>query len=358
MKKILIIGNKNPFENKGGVEFVVESIAERIKNDFNVYIICNGKEEKEYELNNIYIHQLKLNPLIAISDFEYAFRIYKQVKKIDPDLIIDNGCISFLNNPDKNKTISIAHGTNYGNYLSIKIDSLERLFAKSYRFFWAVIQRKYLKKCFRVVAVSYKVKTELVNFYKIDTKNIDVIDNGTYIKLSKEEKIKIINKKTNNNAIFVSTNHQWKGIKIVESIAKKLPMINFLICGSTYKPNMENIQYKGLLNQSNLKNQMIQCDFFIFPSQYEGQSLAILDALATGLPVIISKESDPGIIKDFENGFIIEDQNIEDYINKVKGLYSDFRVIKNIRENNINLMENYYWEKQAKKYLDLINSLL
>jgi glycosyltransferase involved in cell wall biosynthesis len=179
------------------------------------------------------------------------------------------------------------------------------------------------------------------------------------INISKSEEIKILKKPIKRNIIFISTAHEWKGIRILEKIAQRLKNYNFFVCGYDYKPNLKNVKYLGLLNEGGLKKAIYNSDVFIFPSQYEGQSLAILDSLAMGLPIIISKESDPIIAKNGENGFIIKNRtDISEYIKKIDFLFSNPELIQSMKAKNIELMRNYTWKKQGGKYLKLVREII
>lgn len=354
MKKVLIVANIDPFKYYWWVEFVCKSIAEEIKEFYEVIIVCRWNKNDSYQNNwmNIFSYKIFWFPLIW--DFQYAVKINKLIDYIKPDLIIDNGSLSFLSSNKWVKIISIAHGTNYYNYKTRKIN-LKTI----YRLLWSFIQKQYLKKVLNIISVADKVKEELMDdFYKIPDKKIKVINNWTYINIDRDLQNKIINKEFSYKWIFISNNHKIKGLDVVERISIKFEKITFYICWSEYDTKIKNMKYLWKLNHDNLREKMIESDFFIFPSIYEWQSLAVLDALACGLPVILSKASDPWIIENKKNWYIIHDSEVESYKKAIEDLYNSKDKIKEIRKNNIELMKNYTWRIQWKKYLDFINEIL
>lgn len=351
---ILIISNKNPFTYTGGVEIVVNKLAKGLSKFFKIYIICTTNKSKQKVFKGgIEVFFITKGKIPLISDIRYALKIRKLTNRLNPSLTIDNGCLSFLNNTSRSKIISIAHGTNQGNYKSITINHPKDLFSKIYRYFWVLVQKYYLKRCNKIIAISERIKNEIVQYYKIKDSHIEVINNGTFIDLSTSDIKEILNKKIEKNIIFVSTDHRWKGIEIIEKIAEQLKEYHFFVCGYPYKSNLPNISYEGLLSETDLKRLMKKSDCFILPSKYEGQSLALLDALAMGLPVIISRNSDPSIIKNNINGFLVG-RDVNSFINTIRSLYKNLNNFKKIKKNNIMLMKQYTWDIQIEKYLKII----
>ena len=352
MKKIVIVANIDPLKNFWGVEFVCKSIAYKLSTKYEVFIISRWSEDIEYRQDNITVIQWGVFSFPVFWDFAYARFVDKITKKINPDLLIDNGSLSFLTRNNVFKLISIVHGTNFFNLKSrnIEFSSIDKYV---YRFFWSLIQRNHLKNIDYCIAVSFNVWSELQShFYKIDPKKIKVIDNWTYIFQWTPRT------HFSHSAIFISNNHQWKWVKIIEKVATNFPFINFKIIWEKYTSSIPNIVYLWKKNHSEILEELLKSDFFIFPSIYEWQSLAVLDALASWLPVILSEASDPGIIENWKNGYIVPTHDVPAYERAIKDLYENIEKFKNMSKNNVELMKNYTWEKQSEKYLDFINTII
>lgn len=356
MKKILIAAYKDPFTYKWWMEIVAKKIAEWLQNNYDIHVCFQWPENSISTYQNIHTYSYRSFPM-GIGDIIYAYQVKKLTQEINPDLLIDNTCVSFLNNTLQTKTISIIHGTSYGNFLTITLHSIKSIFAKIYRYFWVMIQSYYLKKCSYVVAISQRMKSEIIRYYRIDPEKVVTIENWTFINLDTDEENQIINKKLSRKIIFVSTDHKWKWIHIIESVAKAFPSIVIEVYWYNYVSSIHNIHYKWLANEKELFIAMKDCDLFLLPSQYEGQSLAILDALAIWLPVLTSKNANPSIMIDGENGYIVDNIDTQ-YIEKINYLYENFEKIKTIRKNNIALMKNYHRSHQVDSYLQFIHSIL
>jgi len=74
------------------------------------------------------------------------------------------------------------------------------------------------------------------------------------------------------------------------------------------------VSYKGFTKPEGVQETLIDYDYFIFPTYYEGEGFpgALVDALSTGLPIIASDWKYNGeIVKNNENGFLYEVRNVE-----------------------------------------------
>ena len=89
---------------------------------------------------------------------------------------------------------------------------------------------------------------------------------------------------------------------------------------------------------------MANSDIFVLPSLSEGFPLVILEAMASGLPIIATKVGGlPSIIHENENGFIIETKNPEQIAEKTIMLLDNKKLRNHISKNNKLKSEFYDW---------------
>lgn len=104
-----------------------------------------------------------------------------------------------------------------------------------------------------------------------------------------------------------------------------------------------------------LKNSQI----FILPSRFEGFGLAILEAMAAGVPVIASNIDGPAeIIEDNVNGLLFEKENYVELSEKILYLLENKDIRDRLSRNASNFINAYdisvMCEKYSKLYKDLI----
>ena len=107
---------------------------------------------------------------------------------------------------------------------------------------------------------------------------------------------------------------------------------------------------------------LMKCaDFFVFPSRYEACTLVVIEALASGLPVITTYQSGVSELIDSENkaGLVLE--NSED----VSGLQEAMRLLchnvdlrKRMGSNARKVAEQQNWQNVAGKYIKLFEEIV
>jgi glycosyltransferase involved in cell wall biosynthesis len=224
----------------------------------------------------------------------------------------------------------------------------QRLRNAHYKLFLAVAatieQRIYRRRGLRrVIAVSDGVRDEIVANYGVDASRIEVVVNAAddKVRLPGDQRNQIRSKQRSKLGIgdddlvllFVAAG-DWKrkGLAlIIEALARmRMPNAKLLVAGS------EDIAYYRLLSrQSGVARQVIflgsvteietvyACaDLFVYPSAYEAFPLVVLEAAATGLPMVVTRTSGTSqIVVDGDNGFVVERSAaaIADAVTKLAG---------------------------------------
>ncbi len=93
----------------------------------------------------------------------------------------------------------------------------------------------------------------------------------------------------------------------------------------------DRFYYGGVISGAEKEKALEEADIFLLPSRYgEGLPMAMLEAMAAGCVVVASEMASIGaVIKDGENGFMIEPNNVSQLAEKLKFLLSGEEDLKN-----------------------------
>lgn len=147
---------------------------------------------------------------------------------------------------------------------------------------------------------------------------------------------------------------------IIRSIAKVNNFrIHYIICGQgQLDGHLRNLSKEsGIENQVHLlgfrKDIPEICkvsDLFAFPSYREGLSVALMEAMANGLPVVCSNiRGNSDLIEDGKGGYLVEPADVEGFAKYIKGLIEDSRLRSEFGDFNHKKIENYSIENVLKE---------
>lgn len=304
----------------------------------------------------------------------FSLHSYDVVLLGDGNLAIVGWFIKIFSNKP---VICVVHGLdiNYGSA------SLGVWYEKALIFFhqklWVSFFIKKLDKFIAVgnetvrVAVEKGIAPEKIVFIP---NGVDAEKNiGNY---AREDLEKIIGEKLENKNVILTSGRlvKRKGVAwFIENVMPKLgENIIYAVAGDG--PDRENI--KRAVEKNNLRNRVKifgyvtdevrnilfnTCDIFIqpnikVPGDAEGFGISVIEAASCKLPVIASRlEGLQDAIKDGQNGFLIEPYNIDGYVKKINELLTDDNFRKEFGEKARKfVIENYSWDKIAKRYLEEI----
>lgn len=278
-----------------------------------------------------------------------------------------------LNNPFPKNLVTI-HTTYFGMSRS---NAGNTLFLKTYNKTVSIIEQYCLRKIRKTTSfsgVSKAVCEELVQI-GIPPKHISYIPNGVNITKFHPADNKIAMRKIfgipEDEIALLSIGRltpQKQPITLVDifsNLQKRLPKVVLFISGKGElrnslrdhgeKMHIKNIRFLGYIPDKEIPNLYAASDFFIMTSKYEGMPLTLLEAMASGLPCIVSDIPHLEIVKDANCGTIVHfddiknaTDNIADYL---QGNQSDHS--NNARNYAINMLA---WEIIAQRYYDALNS--
>jgi glycosyltransferase involved in cell wall biosynthesis len=153
--------------------------------------------------------------------------------------------------------------------------------------------------------------------------------------------------------------------KNLETVLKALvdaPDVHLAVCG-----RLAGSPYPRLADQlgvadrahfldfrTDIPDLMRSSDVFVFPSRYEACSLVILEALASGLPVVTARVAGGSEVVTKECGFVLEDADDVATLSKwLRLLHDDPELRRSMGISARRVAERYSWSSMADSYLSL-----
>ncbi len=119
-----------------------------------------------------------------------------------------------------------------------------------------------------------------------------------------------------------------------------------------------NVQLLGRIHRDKLAPYYQEASLFVMPSLNEGMSNAMLEALASGLPIITTETGGTKeLVKDRTNGLIINMKDAEDMAQKISLLIDNLELRNKMAVANRELAKTMSWGSVANQYFDLYKNV-
>ena len=117
--------------------------------------------------------------------------------------------------------------------------------------------------------------------------------------------------------LFVGALRMFKGPQVVLDAAQRYPEADFVLVGEGVMRqelqhrarSMANVEMRGTLCRNEIREEYRRADIFMFPSRWEGSPRVLMEAAASGLPVLARKDYEPESVMDGTTGFLAGDDH-------------------------------------------------
>ena len=249
--------------------------------------------------------------------------------------------------PNYGKTlVCTVHSTWKGEAEAIRGEPYLRLnsnekFLISFNWFLRFFEEGMLHRARKIIAVSHFTKWELTNYYKIPAHKIIVIHNGVDTKkfqpTKDKRKAKAAMGLDPDDIAIVSVGRLYarKGlftlIQSIPAVVKRFSNTKFIISGKGQSDEMakliahaerlgvgRNIVFTGYTPDRELPRLYQAADVFAFSTLYEHHPFAVLEALASGLPVVTTTVGGiPETIQSGKNGLLVQPFNSKQFADSI-----------------------------------------
>lgn len=230
-----------------------------------------------------------------------------------------------------------------------------------------------------IIAVSDEIKNIIIKTYKINEKKIFVIKNGIVYDYNKKNQcFRFQNNRSTNEKIKIISVGRLNPLKNFDTIIRAGVLLkkelndNFeiWIVGEEKKESNEKERLQNLINDLKLQNKVKLLgirndvlellkisDIFVLASSYEGLSVAMIEAMASGLPIVASNA--PGIkdfISDYENGLLFPIKDHKILSKKIVQLIEDKKLMEKLSIGAKNsFFDNYNMCNNILPLLQILN---
>jgi glycosyltransferase involved in cell wall biosynthesis len=301
---------------------------------------------------NFHIHRISVPNFPQIKTISFWLKSTLIINEISPDIVhaqgIGVGVVGlFVKNISRKPYVVWCQGSDV--YTSWKFKKL--------------ITKLVLYNSAALISLTLDMSKEIRRLYDIDSY---IIPNGIELKkIKRTSEASNIQSKKGFIVLFVGTLRPIKGVKYLIESMKIIIQSNtevklYILGDGEEREKLEllckqlelssAIYFKGKVSNAEAIDYMRSADILVLPSLSEGFPLVLLEAMASGLPVVSTRiRGIPEIVVENENGFLVEPANTEELAQKILLLLNDKNIRNKIMLNNIMKAEDYSWDLVVKK---------
>jgi Glycosyltransferase len=357
----------------GGAEQFASELTQRLcaRNDNKFHVFTNRWQTSSAAIR---FHKV---PIISFPKFlttiSFAYFIRRQLRKNIFSLVHSHERIFAAD-------IFTLHGIPHRYW----VHNVRRKKMSFYDLVTAWVEKKLVEEgnCKKFIAVSSLTKDIFLQEYQVNPDKVSVINPGVdlndYAQRNKDSVRNTIRRELGINIadpviLFASMNFEIKGLDDVLFSLAKLKAQNrkfkLIVAG---KGNIKkytkmakeaqinsDIIFTGPVNKEKLIRMYLASDLYIMLSKFDTFGMVVLEAMAAGLPVIISSNvGAKDLVQEDKNGFIVSNTSDTEYIATKIALLLDENIRRPLAEAAYQTAAQNTWDAVTKKYAAIYDNLL
>lgn len=320
---------------------------------------CKTRDNKWYNVQDQPYKQINLDAKEISEGIGYSRKVKKYITK-DYDLIVLGGYASPVDQFARRKAVR--------KKIKFLINS-DGCFMYKEPFFKKLLKKWFIKGASGILTTCNQA-VEKFKYLGVKEDNIYLYPFSSIKNENIREKTSLnVRKNSRKRIISVGRFIDWKGMDDILSICHLLKECDFYFVGGKPTPeylkivndnSLENVKFIDFVVKNDLITLYDESDVFVLMTRDDIWGLVINEAMARGLPIITTNKCNAGLelIKNGENGFIIDTNDREALVNKLKLLINDDSLREKMANNNIDRIHDYTIEKMAEKHNDIFDLVL
>jgi glycosyltransferase involved in cell wall biosynthesis len=160
------------------------------------------------------------------------------------------------------------------------------------------------------------------------TAPVTIVDNGLDItiqeRMAKPGRGQVRTGEGGLKVLWVGQTAYRKGLGVsidaVTEARADLPGLRLQVVGVPPGKPTEGVDWLGIVPPDSMAEVYSNADLFLFPTRYESFGLVVIEAMAAGLPVIVSDVIGEGIVTNGRNGIVVAGYHPPDYAEALRRL--------------------------------------
>ena len=360
---------------RGGVESSVYGLAVEQANNHQVFVMDIPRKESidtEEETDNLHVYRFSNKGNYQKDSIKRIADIVACISRLQPDICHIHGTGPFqlsIFNALKEKnipTIVTVHGLIYIE----KKKALKQHFSLKtlYQFCTQTWAERRLLNSVKEVIVDTEYVAETIKQYRLrHTPNMTIIPQGINDRYFSIKCSSISDRVLSVGAISKRKGHLLL-VQAFEEVHKMNPNATLTICGSMadkeyYHEILSYIEHSDCRNcitiktdlpQPNLMEEYRKAHVFALHSQEESQGIALVEAMATGLPVVSTRVGGiPFVVSNGDSGLLSDYGNTKEFGNALSYLLKDVELWEQTSNNAQKSSISYSWGSISGKVNEL-----
>ncbi len=120
----------------------------------------------------------------------------------------------------------------------------------------------------------------------------------------------------------------------------------------------DRVHFWGYVPREKIAEHYATAHLFVLPSYNEGMSVALLEAMASGLPVIVTPTGGTAeLVSSGINGFIVNWSDVDQLARHLRDLACNRLLVRRMGKESRRRVDSYPWTFVAKSYLELLENV-